>query len=63
MRNETFIDKILEKILREKITQMYANRMSPKQIQEEMNISEDWIKEVIKEYDEEMREKNTTEPY
>lgn len=42
---------------------MYANRMSLKQIQEELNISEDWIKEVISQYDEEMREINTTEPY
>jgi len=37
--------------------------MSLKQIQEELNISEDWIKEVISQYDEEMREINTTEPY
>ena len=63
MLNETFVDRIFEASLKEKVVKLHNDRMTSKQIQDELNISEDWIKEVCAEYDEQLRVENTSEPY
>ena len=63
MRNPDFVDKILLAIQKEKIIELHNNRMTAKQIQEEMNISLPWIEEVIAKADEELKVKNTIQPY
>jgi hypothetical protein len=58
-----FIDRILLQIQKEKVIKLHNERLTLKQIQEKMNLSEDWIKEVCAEADEQMKIDNTTEPY
>ena len=63
MLNERFIDRILLQIQIEKVILLHNNRLTYKQIQEEMNLSEDWIKQVCAEADEQVKINNTTAPY
>ena len=58
-----FVDRILEEALKEKVISLHNERASAKQIQNELNISKVWIEQVCAEYDEKLREDNTSAPY
>lgn len=62
-KQNEFIDKILLSIQKEKVIELHNNRMPAHQIQEEMNLSLDWINKVIEEADEQERINNTSKPY
>ena len=57
MFTKDFTDKMLEKIERNKIIKMFTEGYSSLRIAKELNISEDWVDEVVKDYEQEIRNK------
>lgn len=48
---ERFIDNLLQKIDKQEIIRFFNDGASAKEIANEMNISQDWVDEVIGEYE------------
>ena len=46
-----FVDKILNKIDEESVIKLYKDGLNSKEIQNELNISENWIKDVVSDYE------------
>ncbi|MDP3883212.1 MAG: hypothetical protein Q8Q48_04110 [Candidatus Staskawiczbacteria bacterium] len=47
MKNETFIDKVLQKDIDQKIMELHNKGYSPREIMHTLFISEDYVKEVV----------------
>jgi DNA-directed RNA polymerase specialized sigma24 family protein len=57
MLNETFTDKILLVLTKREVFRLYLSGYEPKEIAEKINCSLTWVKEVIKEIEEEYKNK------
>ena len=51
MINKTFIDKILENLLKKDIAHRYNKEMTTKETAKDLNISEDYVADLFKEWD------------
>jgi intein-encoded DNA endonuclease-like protein len=51
MRNEGYMDKLLYRIDKEEVIKRFKTCLNPTQVAKDMNCSEDWVKDVVAEYE------------